>query len=184
MTTQMQFGFSLPIQNEVYNNDDWYTPEFILEASRKAMGVKQFDLDPASSHLANEKVKAKTIFTRQDDGLCKVWNPDLYKTVWLNPPYSRGNILSFVLKFLGELGTSKGIMLCRLDSSTRWFKLMIESNYITCVCLPNRKLEFQRIYPFTTKAGNKEGNILFFRNIKPEKVKKYFDDIGYVFIKV
>ena len=180
---QMQFDFIKEFQPEVYTNDDWYTPDYILKASRKAMGG-QFDLDPASSHKANEQVKAKTYFTRQDNGLSKVWNPELYKKVWLNPPYSRGNILSFVLKFLGELQDAQGIMLCRLDSSTRWFKLMVESKYITCVCLPNEKLMFQRIYPRTTKAGNKEGNILFFRNIKPEKVKKYFNEIGYVFVKL
>ena len=182
MTVQMQFNFIPNIEDEVYTNDDWYTPRFILDAARNCVGG-QFDLDPASSHLANEKVKAKKIFTRQDDGLNQVWNPEVYKTVWLNPPYSRGNILNFVLKFLGELANAKGVMLCRLDASTRWFKLMIESKYITCVCLPNEKLMFQRIYPRTTKAGNKEGNILFFRNIKPEKVKKFFNEIGYVFVK-
>ena len=181
---QMQFDFIQDVnQDEVYTNDDWYTPHFILDAARNCMGG-QFDLDPASSHKANEQVKAKTYFTRQDNGLCKLWNPMLYKKVWLNPPYSRGNIIEFVLKFLGELHDAKGIMLCRLDSSTRWFKLMIESKYITCVCLPNEKLMFQRIYPHTSKCGNKEGNILFFRNIKPERVKKYFNEIGYVFIKL
>ena len=52
-------------------NFEWYTPAYIIEAARKTMGT--IDLDPASSAIANETVKATTFYTIDDDGLTKEW---------------------------------------------------------------------------------------------------------------
>ena len=52
-------------------NFEWYTPAYIIEAARKTMGT--IDLDPASSVIANETVKATTFYTIDDDGLIKEW---------------------------------------------------------------------------------------------------------------
>lgn len=53
------------------SSHEWYTPQRYIEAAREVLGG--IDLDPASSALANETVKAARYFTIDDDGLSKTW---------------------------------------------------------------------------------------------------------------
>jgi hypothetical protein len=64
-------------------SNEWYTPHHIIAAAREVMGG--IDLDPASCELANQTVKASTIYTKEDNGLSKPW----HGRIWLNPPYGR-----------------------------------------------------------------------------------------------
>ena len=59
------------------------TPENVVEAARGVLG--SIDLDPASSHAMNERIRADRIFTIEDDGLTKAW----HGRVFLNPPGGR-----------------------------------------------------------------------------------------------
>ena len=56
----------IPIQQNTGNNER-YTPKEYIDAAREVLGT--IDLDPASSELANETVKATKIYTAEDDGL-------------------------------------------------------------------------------------------------------------------
>ena len=81
-------------------NQEWYTPSEYVEAARRVMG--EIDLDPASSELAQETVRASSYYTKDDDGLVSEWSG----RVWLNPPYSHAQT-SFYLCFLfGEASSS------------------------------------------------------------------------------
>ena len=50
--------------------NEWYTPSRFIESARIVMGT--IDLDPASSALANENVKASTYFDEKTNGLEQV----------------------------------------------------------------------------------------------------------------
>ncbi len=64
-------------------DNEWYTPSRHIELARAVMG--DIDTDPATSEIANQTVKAKTIFTAENDGRDKQWTG----RVWLNPPYAQ-----------------------------------------------------------------------------------------------
>lgn len=61
-------------------NDDWLTPEYIIEKVRRVLG--EIDLDPASSKFANERIRARNIFTKEQNGLIQPW----WGNVFINPP--------------------------------------------------------------------------------------------------
>ena len=60
---------------------EWYTPAPIVEAARRVLGG--IDLDPASSDVANQIVRAARYFTADDDGLRQAWTA---RSVFVNPP--------------------------------------------------------------------------------------------------
>jgi len=60
--------------------NEHFTPEIVVEPARRLLG--DFDLDPASCEEANQRIKAKRIFTIHDDGLAQKW----FGKVFLNPP--------------------------------------------------------------------------------------------------
>jgi len=61
-------------------SQEHYTPDFILSATRSLLGG--IDLDPASSEIANQRVKAHTYYTKEDNSLHLPW----CGKVFLNPP--------------------------------------------------------------------------------------------------
>jgi hypothetical protein len=63
---------------------EYYTPEPWPTLARQLMGG--ICLDPASNTVANANIKAKAIFTKEDDGLSQPW----HGSVWMNHPFHRG----------------------------------------------------------------------------------------------
>lgn len=102
---------------------DWMTPGYIVEAARRAMGG--IDLDPASTLLANETVKATRIYTREDDGLTNDW----IGRVWLNHPYARGQNNLWIDKLINEYKSGNTVEVCAItwsSTSEQWFKPLLE----------------------------------------------------------
>ncbi len=61
-------------------SNEHYTPSLLVEPARYTLG--EIDLDPASCELANQTVRAKQIFTRDDNGFQRDW----HGRVFHNPP--------------------------------------------------------------------------------------------------
>lgn len=114
---------------------DWYTPEVYLTAARKVLG--DFDLDPASSDVAQRFVNAKTYFTKDDNGLVQDWRG----TVWMNPPYGSGIVEQFAEKLVDSLSSIKGaVVLVNNATETRWFQLL--ANNSNAICFPSGRIKF------------------------------------------
>lgn len=101
-----------------------YTPASLIEPVRHVLG--SIDLDPASSTQANETVRARRIFTEEDNGLEQEWHGN----VWLNWPASKA--LKFALKLDKELKEGRvqkaAVMLFNWDHSTQWFETLAMLN--------------------------------------------------------
>lgn len=102
-------------------NNEWYTPLKIIEAARSVLGG--FDLDPASSEIANEIVGAARIFTTEDDGLAQDWP---IGRIWMNPPYASGLVGKFIDRFAASVRCgSSGIVLVNNATETAWFQALV-----------------------------------------------------------
>ena len=135
-------------------NNEWYTPADIIEAARKTMG--SIDLDPASSEIANQTVKATTFYTVDDDGLAQDW----YGNIWLNPPYASGLIEKFVDKLLSS-DFKAAIVLVNNATDTEWFSKL--ANCANAVVFPKGRVKFLK--PDGNTGAPLQGQaILYFGN--------------------
>lgn len=90
-------------------SDDWYTPPDMLDALNET-----YDLDPCSPG-AGHWVKAKRVYTKQDNGLDKDWSG----FVFMNPPFGgRNGHVKWLEKFLDH---GDGIAIVRAYTSAGWF---------------------------------------------------------------
>jgi rubrerythrin len=118
-------------------NNEWYTPAEYIDAARYVMG--SIDLDPASSDVANQTVKAVTYYTIDNDGLQHEW----FGRVWMNPPYASGFVDKFTEKLTmhyqdGDI--EEAIVLVNNATETTWFQQM--SSVCKCICFPRRRVKF------------------------------------------
>jgi phage N-6-adenine-methyltransferase len=117
--------------------NEWYTPPEYLGAARAVMGG--IDLDPASSDIAQEAVKASIYYTRENDGLSKPWAG----RVWMNPPYSSDLIGRFVMKLCDHFvdgDVTQAIVLVNDAMETAWAQRLSEE--ASAVCFPSARLKF------------------------------------------
>lgn len=114
-------------------NNEWYTPAELIESARKVMG--EIELDPASSEMANQVVKAKTIYTIDDDGLSQEW----FGKVWLNPPYA-GELIGKFIDKLNESDIEQAIVLVNNATETNWFNSLIVN--ASAVVFPKGRVKF------------------------------------------
>lgn len=158
------------------NNNEWYTPMKYLEAARQVMGG--IDIDPASSTLANETVKATRYFTAEDDGLLQDW----HGRVWLNPPYG-GIAASFVASLLGQYQkgiVTEAILLVNSNSTeTKWFAPLWDF----LLCFTDHRINFTS--PSKTKpVGSTHGSVFVYLGDNEVKFIDAFEQFGYVVRRV
>ena len=146
--------------------NEWYTPEYIIDAAKETMG--SIDLDPATSELANETVKAEEIFTKEDDGLDKEWSGN----VWLNPPYALPLINEFSDKLISELDNiDQACVLVNNATETNWFQNMLE--VCDAVCFLKSRVKFIDMNGKASGAPLQGQAVLYFGNRFKEFTIKY-----------
>lgn len=129
-------------------NESWRTPAKYIEAARLVMG--SIDLDPASSELANETIKATQFFTKEQNGLALPWHGN----VWLNPPYGKTNNQSnqglFTNKLVSDYrdgSVQQAVLLVNFYTGYAWFAPLRELP----MCMPDHRVSF--IDSVTNVAG-------------------------------
>jgi hypothetical protein len=99
---------------------EWNTPGHIIHAVTSVL--KSIDLDPCSNSRANPNIPAKKLYTKDDNGLDKIWVGRIY----MNPPYGR-QILAWVKKLHEEYNdhnVKEAIALLPARTDTAWFKIL------------------------------------------------------------
>lgn len=150
------------------DNDDWYTPTEWIDFARKVMyGI---ELDPFSSEMANERVRATKIYTQQNSAFYNNWKA---KSVWMNPPYSRGLCADACERFVSEYKSGnfkRGIVLVNNMTDTKWYRHLLDTSVMLCNLTGRIGFENaagQRV------TGNTRGQTLFLF-AKDPKVKARF----------
>jgi ParB family chromosome partitioning protein len=156
-------------------NNEWYTPPDYIEAARRVMG--SIDVDPASSPVANERVRAATFYTASDNGLVQSWKGN----VWMNPPYAQPLISDFssvlVEKFhLGEI--AQACVLVNNATETAWFRLMAEASFATCFT----KGRVRFIDPEGNQGAPLQGQAVLYFGPNAQEFAAEFSRLGYVFV--
>ena len=124
-----------PHVSNISGYNEWYTPQYIIDAARKTMG--KIDLDPASSDIANRTVQATTYYTKDDDGLSMPW----FGNIWLNPPYAKGLIGKFASAIKNKRSDyDQAIILVNNGTETQWFQNF--SIVTSAICLVKKRVRF------------------------------------------
>jgi phage N-6-adenine-methyltransferase len=153
--------------------NEWYTPDEYLDAARDVLG--EIDLDPASSDVAQEKIRAGDYFTKEDDGLSKEW----HGRVWLNPPFAQPHIAEFVSKMVEQRiarNVTAGIMLTHNYTDTSWFHEA--AGIADAICFTRGRVKFYDAAG--TIAAPTQGQAFFYFGDEVERFAARFTKIGFV----
>lgn len=136
--------------NQTSGKTEYYTPSNIIESARFVMG--SIDLDPASSEQANKIVKAKKIYTEQDNGLAQPW----FGNVWLNHPFGRTANRIWIKQLVMSYENKRVKQACCITyacTSEQWFQPLFD--YPMCFLSPrtNYYLPDGRILEGVTKGS-------------------------------
>jgi len=149
--------------------NDWYTPPEYIESVRIVLGT--IHLDPATSLLAQETVKADIFYTEADNGLMPSWEGPIF----LNPPYSMPEINYFVDKLLSE-DISDWIVLTNNSSDTTWFHKLAEES--AAMCFTKGRVGF--LNEKGEKMATRQGQCFFYKGDNPGRFKENFNEYGLI----
>jgi phage N-6-adenine-methyltransferase len=119
------------------SRDEWSTPPEILDLFEQVVGWA--DLDPASNPAAQERVKARTFYTKEDNGLAHSWAGN----VWLNPPYSFPLVERFADKAVAEWRRgeiNEMMILVNTSSCAYWFRHL--ATHASGACFLSSRVKF------------------------------------------
>ncbi len=155
---------------ESSSNHERYTPPELIAFVHKVLG--QIDFDPASSHEANKIVKAKSIHTRESNGLEQQWDG----RVFLNPPFD--NWPAWVSKLESEIEAKRvkqAIMIGPANISA--FRPLLQRGGLLCV--PDERPKY--LDPFSGKLIDPPfGSLICYVGNRYDRFAKAFAPLGIV----
>jgi hypothetical protein len=108
------------------DSPEWYTPQEIIDLACQMFGT--IDTDPCSNSHETPAVPARTLYTKEDDGLAQTWIGKTY----LNPPYG-AEISKWTDKLVAEYksgNVTEALALLPARIDTVWFSPLYE--YLMC----------------------------------------------------
>ncbi len=151
-------------------DNEHYTPKDFLDKVRLFYGGA-IDLDPCSNSKENPHTEALNNYTIEDDGLTKDW----FGRVFVNPPYSRGNLKFFVQKAIQQYDTFSDIeilLLVPYRTDTKWYHSL--RGYMRCYI--KGRLKFVN----SKNKGNPAPfpSAIFYLGNREEQFRQIFGEIG------
>jgi len=150
---------------------NWGTPADIVERSRRALGGR-IELDPMSSPEFNKFVGAERIYTKDDDGLKKVWRAE---TLFINPP--GGLVVQAWEKLAYSIGDFRRAI---------WIGFSVEQLCLLANHMPNplyyptlicrKRISFIRDDGYTGSPSH--GNYISAIGVDPDLFAECFRDLG------
>lgn len=156
--------------NQDSGDTEWYTPPEIIAAATAVLGA--IDLDPASSPLANQRVKAARIFTERDNGLVQEWRG----RVWMNHPFSREGNPLWVRKIVAEFEAGRvteACCICFAATSEEWFQPLA----VRPQCYLSPRTNYY-MPDGTKKPGVTKGSVVTYFGARPQKFADAFRALG------
>jgi hypothetical protein len=153
-------------------SDEYYTPIEIVEAARRVMGG--IDLDPASSHIANQRIRASKFFTASDDGLKKKW----HGFVWMNHPFGRQTNKPWIQKLMAEWQSGRvlgAVCITFASTSEQWFQPLLTHPQ----CFLHGRTNYC-LRDGTLKKGVTKGSVVTYFGHDVERFAKEFKPFGTV----
>jgi hypothetical protein len=146
------------------------TPEWVL---RYVRDMGRIELDPCWNPNATTDPAARFDGSEHSDGLVRPWRvPGL---VFVNPPYSRGQIAKWVAKAHAEAWANpetEVLMLIPCDPSTAWWEAAWDSASAVCLCA-------QRIRFGPHATGAKQASAVFYWGERTARFDRVFGGLGY-----
>jgi phage N-6-adenine-methyltransferase len=153
--------------------NEYFTPIEHIKRARAVLG--EIDLDPATHPEAQEQIRAKTFFTKRDNGLDKQW----HGRVWLNPPYAQPLISQFVQKLVDEYQAGRvtaAILLTHNYTDTAWFQEA--AGCASALCFTRGRVRFYE--PNGTIAAPTQGQAFFYFGSDIDSFAKCFRSVGFI----
>lgn len=158
------------------SRDQWYTPAVYIESARRVMG--SIDFDPFSNFDANKTVRAGIYYDEGVDAFSTEWHA--VHTVWMNPPYSRGNSDAAVDAFLAAKESCKFsravVLMNNSTDSCWWHKLISEAD---AVCFTKGRIAFEK-KDGKKASGNTRGQCFFYFGENAREFADEFSSYGTV----
>lgn len=148
--------------------DEWYTPEYILNPVRKALGG-QIEWDLASCEKANAIVKSRKYFSK-DYPFQLNYKLEVFQGFWCNPPFSVTAMFAETISACAD----RGAMLTNANTSSGWWQQLAGSaNHVVFLSQRVSFLDSETLKPVT---GNPTGQTIFLWKLEPG----FFEEIGII----
>lgn len=158
--------------NQDSGNTEHYTDIRIIEAAREVMD--SIDTDPATSLIANERVKARHIYTIENSGLNdSAW---WFGNVWMNHPFNREQNPQWIKKLIDQFDKNNCQQFCCITfaaTSEAWFKPL--HDFTQCYLSPRTNYYLP---DGTIKKGVTKGSVVTYGGVNADRFCEVFSKFG------